>query len=403
MALANTESTYGAVTKSIHWLMALLILAAIPLGIVANNAGYDTSEQLAQKAMLFSLHKTVGVAIFFVALIRIAWALTQPKPGLLNADKPLEALLARTVHWTLYGALLLVPLTGWVHHAATEGFAPIWWPLGQSLPLVPKDDGLAKATAGLHVVFERVLVAALFLHVAGALKHHLIDRDATLRRMLPGTPAVALPRNQPAGPLPMVVAAGAFVLALAIGAALGMYSRESTAAQVAELADVETGWQVESGTLGIAIQQFGSRVAGSFSEWTAAIAFSETADADGRHGSVEVVVAIGSVTVGSVTAEALGPAYFDAAQHPTATFAADIRSTGSPGAYIAEGTLTLKGVSVPLALPFSLQIDGDTAQMQGSAEVNRLDFGIGTAETDEGNLGFAVPIEVSLTATRVTE
>ncbi|MEM9844950.1 MAG: cytochrome b/b6 domain-containing protein, partial [Pseudomonadota bacterium] len=150
MQFANTQTRYGAVTKTFHWLTALLILSAIPLGFVANdiahaikNPDIATSDaDITRAALLFSLHKTIGVASFFVALGRIAWAMSQPKPGLLNGDKKLESYAAETVHWLLYGSLLLAPLSGWVHHAATTGFAPIWWPFGQSLPFIPKNEAL---------------------------------------------------------------------------------------------------------------------------------------------------------------------------------------------------------------------------------------------------------------------
>ena len=75
MPTSNTPRSYGSVTKTFHWLTVLLILTAIPLGIIANKLAYDTSEALAFKAFLFSMHKTVGVTAFFVALARILWAL----------------------------------------------------------------------------------------------------------------------------------------------------------------------------------------------------------------------------------------------------------------------------------------------------------------------------------------
>jgi len=201
MELANTRTRYGAVAKTFHWLVALLILAAWPLGYFASDLAHQitdpdiatTQAQADRAALLFSLHKTVGVAIFFTALARIAWALGQPKPRLLNGDRPVEARAAETAHWLLYGSLVAVPLSGWVSHAASTGFAPIWWPFGQSLPFVPKEAGLAETAATLHYILQWVLVGALAAHVAGALKHHLIDRDATLRRSgrPPASPAMA--------------------------------------------------------------------------------------------------------------------------------------------------------------------------------------------------------------------
>ena len=98
MQATNTHTTYGSITKTFHWLTALLILTAFPLGIIANGAPFATGEEIAQKAWLFSLHKTVGVTAFFTALMRILWALTQQSPVSLHSDRKLETFAANTVH-----------------------------------------------------------------------------------------------------------------------------------------------------------------------------------------------------------------------------------------------------------------------------------------------------------------
>ena len=397
MALTNTDTRYGAVTKTFHWLTALLILTLIPLGIYANGLPYDTSEELALKAYYFSLHKTLGVAVFFVALARIAWALSQPKPGLLHPDRKLESLAAETVHWLLYGSLLLVPLSGWVHHAATTGFAPIWWPFGQSLPFVPKSEPLANTAAGLHIVFERVLAGSILLHIAGALKHHIIDKDITLKRMLPG-------RSEGRGggdghhvALPLISALSIWAAAVMAGSMLELYSKHGTAASVAELQAVESDWQVQQGTLSITVLQMGSDVSGEFADWTVSIAFDERVES-GKAGTVDVTISIGSLTLGSVSGQAMGADYFNAEAFPTATFNADIvrAETG----YEAQGTVTIKDQSMPLTLPFDLEIVDGVATMSGQTSLDRRSFGIGDSQTDPNSLGFDVSVAVSLTAAR---
>ena len=400
MPLTNTSQTYGGVTKTFHWLTALLILTAIPLGAVANALPYDSAEALARKATLFSIHKTVGLAAFAVALARILWALVQPKPQGLAGHGRAEATLAAIVHWMLYGAMVVVPLTGWIHHAATTGFAPIWWPLGQDLPFVPKDDGVAAIFAGLHVVTKWVLVAAIGLHVAGALKHHLIDRDATLRRMLPGRVTVAV-RGHGHGLAPFAAALVLWAGAIGAGGALGAYDRHGQTLPGVTLAQVASDWQVTEGRLGIAVTQLGARVEGRFADWTADITY-EPRDTPGPAGRVEVTVAIPSLTLGSVTAQALGADFFEATSFPTATFAAAILRT--EGGHVAEGTLTIRDRSIPVTLPFELVLSGDTATMTGGLTVKRLDFGIGAAtQPTDQNVGFSVDIDVTLSATRAAE
>ncbi|WP_224824532.1 cytochrome b/b6 domain-containing protein [Cognatishimia sp. MH4019] len=396
MPLANTAQHYGSLTKTFHWLTAALIITLIPLGIIANQLPYDTSEQLARKAFLFSLHKTLGVTVFFVALARIAWAISQPKPAELHPDRKLETLAAQTVHWLLYGSLLLVPLSGWIHHAATTGFAPIWWPFGQNLPFVPKDDALAHTFASLHIIFERVLAASLILHIAGALKHHFVDKDQTLRRMI-GTPQLPdLPPHQSKAAAP-ALALGAWAAALVIGAGLGLFAAKDTVAAVPQLEETSSGWEIvaESSRIAIAITQFGATVEGEFAEWTTQIDYDRNAPADAK-GTVRTTIAIPSLTLGSVTDQAMGPDYFNTPEFPTAVFEADISEGGA--SHIATGTLTIKDNSVPLTMPFDLGFEGDTAFMSTTLTLDRRDFGIGDNMTDETSLAYPVTVTINIEA-----
>jgi cytochrome b561/polyisoprenoid-binding protein YceI len=396
-SLNNTSTRYGSVAKTFHWLTALLILTLIPLGIIANGLPYETSAELAQKAWLFSLHKTLGVMVFFVALARIAWAFGQPKPAGLHPERKAETFLAELVHWLLYGSLLLVPLTGWIHHAATTGFVPIWWPLGQNLPFVPKSDAVAAATAGLHIVFERVLVLSILLHAAGALKHHFIDKDATLKRMWLGKTYAGTGSHTPARS-PLFAALGIWAIALGTGAALGSYDSHAAPRVETELAAVQSGWQVQEGQIAIEVTQLGSKVAGQFADWTSEIDYDPTIKG-GKAGTVRTVIAISSLTLGSVTDQAMSPDFFDAATYPIAVFAGDIMAGADDTLYV-EGALTLRDVSMPLRLPFTLDISEGTAAMQGNVTLSRLDFNIGSNMPDESSLGFAVDVNLKLTATQ---
>ena len=396
MPLTNTATRFGSASKALHWATALGIFAMIPLGILASDAPYDTAEQLAWKAQLFSVHKTLGVALFFLALTRIAWALTQPKPAPLHPQRRLETWLGETVHWLLYGSLVIVPLSGWLHHAATTGFAPILWPLGQGLPFVPDSPSLAETFGALHRIFEKVLLVSILLHVAGALKHHVIDRDATLRRMLPGKVQAGTPGARHKPLLAAIAALAVWGGAIGTGAAMALFAHPETP-QSAALEQVESDWTVHDGRLEITIKQFGKEVTGQFADWQAAIRFDDP-NAPAPQGAVEVEVAIGSLTLGSVTDQAMGPDFFDAGAFPTARFTAEIHAIAED--YEARGTLTLRGQELPLTLNVQLQIDGDTAQATGIGTLDRRAFGIGETMTDPAQLGFEVLVRFDLTATR---
>lgn len=398
MALSNNSTSYGSVTRSFHWLTALLILTLIPVAIIAEELPFDTSEQLARKAWLFSLHKTLGVSVFFVALLRIFWAITQPKPASLHPNRKLEKFAAETAHWLLYGSLVLAPLSGWIHHAATSGFAPIWWPLGQNLPLVPKSETFAAFAGGLHWVFGKVMIASILLHITGALKHQFIDKDATLRRMITGTSVLApLPAPQHSK-TPLAAAVGIWAAALAIGNFIGVFTPHGNGGvQAAQLQAVASEWTVQDGSIGIAITQFGSTVEGRFTDWTADISF----DPDvmtGPSGAVDVTISIGSLRLGSVTDQALAPDFFNVQEYETATFKADL-VTDVDG-FMANGTLTIKGESTPINMPFRLSTTGQDANVQAQLTLDRRTFGIGDNMADESSLAFAVDVKIALNATR---
>ncbi|WP_026756159.1 cytochrome b/b6 domain-containing protein [Sediminimonas qiaohouensis] len=408
MPLSTTSTAYGAVTKGFHWITALLILTAIPLGLIGDelaqeirqtDAGGD--QALIDRAVLvFSLHKTIGLAAFFTAALRILWAIGQPKPGLLNGGRWAEATLAETIHWALYGAMLITPLAGWVTHSAETGFAPIWWPFGQNLPFVPKDAAIAGAAGMVHFLSSQVLIGAIVLHLAGALKHHLIDRDATLRRMLPGqTDAMPSPQ-QPGHTAPVLAAIAIWVGVLAAGIAPALGNAGGDEAGAPAMTSAAAGnWQVEGGTLAISITQMGNTVTGEFAQWQADITFADDPNT-ARNGDVEVSIAIPSLTLGSVSDQAMGADFFAADEFPKATFTADILRAEGENAFTAEGQLTLKGQSVPVTMPFTLKIEGERATMSGGTTLDRRNYNIGEGVQDESSLGFDVDVDVSLTATR---
>lgn len=390
--IANTAASYGSPARALHWLTALLILSALGLGLYAGRLPDGSDAEVARLASLYSLHKTIGIAAFFTALVRILWALTQARPAPLHPERRAETLAAEAVHWALYGAMLVMPLSGWVYHASVVGFAPILWPFGQGLPLVPRSETVASVAHAIHTASAWVLYAAIGLHVLGALKHALVDRDETLARMTRGVPGRvrAGGHGSPLAPL-----AALLVWAGVIGfGVLSVPGAAPVAAPAPVVAAPASGWAVQEGTLGIALQQMGAEVSGSFTGWTAAIEYDE----ETRSGSVRVTIPVSGLTLGSVTSQALGPEFFDAEAHPSAVFEAQIADQG--GNLVAAGTLDLRGVTVPVTLPFTLAIEGDTATMTGSTTLDRRDYGMGANYPNEATVGFAVRVDVALTAVR---
>ena len=397
MSASNTATSYGSVARSLHWLTALLILSAIGLGLYGEDLPFDTSEALATKAAVYSLHKTIGVAAFFVAAARILWALAQPRPAPIHPDRGLETWVAELIHWSLYAAMLIMPLSGWVHHAALVGFAPILWPFGQNLPFVPKSESVAHAATLIHAIFSKVLIGSILLHVVGALKHALIDRDGTLSRIITGRNAGRIAAHPRA---PALVALAIYVLGAVAAVGLALNESKPTVEQAASAPTTTAtvgNWQVQSGTLGFTVKQMGAAVTGTLPDWQAEIAFEET-PVEGKHGHVKVTIDTTTLALGAVTDQAKGAEFFDTATHKTAVFDADILPATQ--GYEAKGTLTLRGQAQPVSLPFTLTIEGDTATMKGETTLDRRTFGMGASYGDEASVGFPVVVAVDLTAKR---
>lgn len=384
----NSSTAYGSVSRFFHWATAVVISLNIAMGFIAHRSSMEAVDA---KVLYFSIHKTLGVLAFTLALARICWTLFQSHPAPVHPERRLEVFVANVVHWMLYGSMLLVPLTGWIEHAATSGYAPILWPFGQDLPLVPKSDELAQRMAATHQLLAWTLCLAIALHVAGALKHALIDRDGVFKRMTRGRSAgqaTGLARTGWSSAAAFGLAVVAFsgvVFASQIGA-------RSPSSPASTLQAAPSEWKVTGGRLGFKVKQMGTPVSGSFSDWTASIAFEEATGT----GNVKAVINPASVTVGSVSDQVKGPGFLDAAQHPQALFTAQIQRQGTD--YLAIGTLNLKGIEIPVRLPFKMTIKDGVADMSGQTMLDRRDFKIAESYADEKTVGFAVEVDISLQA-----
>lgn len=173
----QAQGRYTTVAVVLHWLVAALVVAQFTFGWWMVGIPKDPPGM---RANAFNLHKSVGLTILALMLVRIAWRLAH-KPPALPAMPQWQAMLARTVHVGLYVLLIALPLTGYIG-SAFSGY-PVKF-FGWTLPSwAPKDVAVKDWMSAAHLAIGWALAVAFTLHLAGALKHALLDRDGLLRRM----------------------------------------------------------------------------------------------------------------------------------------------------------------------------------------------------------------------------
>jgi len=181
MAIRNTIHRWGVLAQSLHWLIAVFILAQFTLAWL-----FADLPAGARKLTLLARHKSIGITILMLALVRLGWRWANPTPTLPDTLKPYERSLARFTHALLYVLLFAVPLTGWLMSSA-RGFPVSWFGLFQLPDLVAKDKGLYDLLVTTHTALAWTLGGVVALHVGAALKHPFMLKDNVLRRMLPFT------------------------------------------------------------------------------------------------------------------------------------------------------------------------------------------------------------------------
>jgi cytochrome b561 len=178
MPFRNTTRTWGSLSKGFHWLIVLLIINQWWIA--------ERAEELKGLAKLEALawHKSFGMTVLMLAVLRLAWRLVNPTPELATETKPWERMLANISHFLLYALIFAMPLTGWMMSSA-KNYPVSWFKLFQFPDLVAPAEQTFRQMHDLHHLLFKVLVGVALLHVAGALKHHFIDRNDVLKRMLP--------------------------------------------------------------------------------------------------------------------------------------------------------------------------------------------------------------------------
>ncbi|MFC5374534.1 cytochrome b/b6 domain-containing protein [Brevundimonas faecalis] len=424
-------SRYSAVAIALHWLIAIAIVAMIPMGWWMSDAiAEPTNQALAYR--VFQIHKSIGFLILALTALRILWRLTHPVPALPGRMKGWEQFAARATHAAFYGLMLALPLTGWVYvstgWAVTTdtplAVATSWFGLF-SIPHLPwiehASDAVRRTTAwmamGAHGKLAWGAIVLIVLHVGAALKHQFLDRDGVLSHMIP-----ALPHGEEAGAAEPGAATrwaerlAGLALVAVIGVAFGLAARpapkttETAAASAPAPVAVDeavapgtaAAWTVDRAASSIEFSgtHAGNAFKGRFEQWEAQVWF-DPADLAGS--KAVVTVRTSTAKTGDATQEGslTGVEWFDPETYPTARFeAASFKALGGDR-YEATGTLRIKTATVPVVLPFTFDEANGTAAVAGRLELDRTALNLGMTSDAGGDwVSKAIGVEIKVKASR---
>jgi cytochrome b561 len=180
MRLASTATSYGLVARSLHWIIVLGIIVQYFL------AEAEESESAATAVSPMNLHMSLGITLLALAVARVLWRIFDRTPAWPAQMRRYERVLATVVHVAFYVLLFAIPISGWLL-ASVEGESLSWFGW-LNLPALgpPGGEEREHLIEEVHEVLFNVLFGLALLHVVAALKHHFIDRDNVLRRMLAG-------------------------------------------------------------------------------------------------------------------------------------------------------------------------------------------------------------------------
>ncbi len=176
--MKTAPKQYTLLAIGLHWWIALLIFIAFPLGIYMHDLPFSPN-----KLKLFSWHKWIGVTVFLFVVVRISWRWCHSPPALPDSIASWQKLATHVAHGLLYLLMVAIPLSGWLMSSA-KGFQTVWFGVLPIPDLLGKDKELGNLLAIVHKTLNFSLLALVTLHVLAALKHHFIDKDVILRRML---------------------------------------------------------------------------------------------------------------------------------------------------------------------------------------------------------------------------
>lgn len=178
MPARNTPQSFGWISRAFHWIMALALFAMLGLGTYLTQMQPSLSN-----LWLYGLHKSIGLCLLALVLLRLIWhRFSPPPPSLNNGIAPWQMRASQLAHILLYLLMVLIPITGWIGSSAT-GIDVVLFNTITLPTIAPVSETWDSAAFLAHDILTKALMALVTLHVAAALHRHFVHRDDTLKRM----------------------------------------------------------------------------------------------------------------------------------------------------------------------------------------------------------------------------
>jgi cytochrome b561 len=179
--IRNTPSSWGSVSRGLHWLIALTIIGMLAFGWWMNHI-----PARPDRFFYRSIHADIGYLLLVLVVVRLIWRMFNPPPALPSDTPRWQQVAARLSHWALDLVTLLVIMLGWAHSGAHTPDYSSWFGLFHVPQITSPDKAAAQAYEDRHILSAYVLLALVAIHLAAALWHQGIKRDGLALRMVRG-------------------------------------------------------------------------------------------------------------------------------------------------------------------------------------------------------------------------
>ncbi len=375
-AKASTEQRYGHVAVIFHWLIALFIIGLLIIGKFMTSL----DENSPVRFVLTQWHKSFGLTVLALSVLRIIWRLTHRPPAEPSSIALWQQRSASVAHWLLYALMFAMPITGWIMVSAsplnidTVLFDVITIPHLPPFTELANREAIAAAFHEYHELASHALIVLLLVHSGAALKHHFIDKDTTLLRMSPDTASHSFKRH----------IVGLVVIILGVAGGLFFYNNIDRHSALLAAGESEVSF--------IALVS-GSETPGIFIDSVV----TATIDTDTPSNSTIVaVVKTGTLTSDNAQVEGSLPDtdWFDSEGFPEARFESTDISANDDGTLAVVGSLTIKETTTQVSFPMSLSDEEGVQVARGEFVIDRKEYNIGMqSQSGDGTVGFDVTVK----------